>query len=83
MLLGAQVPPFADLLDAASGSFTVAGSMTMVRWYHLGAEMSNARSGGKIAQIVRGETSVLSEEETKEILEARISYYPRDTVVIG
>jgi hypothetical protein len=39
--------------------------------------------GDQIAQIVRGETSSLSEDETKETLQARISYYPRDLAVIG
>jgi hypothetical protein len=41
------------------------------------------RCGNEIAQIVRGETCVLSEGEKNEILQARISYYPRDLVVIG
>jgi len=39
--------------------------------------------GDFIAQIVRGETAPLSEDEKKEILQARISYYPRDLAVIG
>jgi len=39
--------------------------------------------GNEIAQIVRGETSMLSESEKNEVLQARISYYPRDLAVIG
>jgi hypothetical protein len=39
--------------------------------------------GGQIAQIVRGETSPLSEGEYQEILQGRISYYPNDLTVIG
>jgi len=36
-----------------------------------------------IAQVVRGETSVLSDSERQEILQSRISYYPSDLAVIG
>jgi len=36
-----------------------------------------------IAQIVRGETSMLSDGERSEILQSRISYYPGDLAVIG
>ena len=39
--------------------------------------------GGRIAQIVRGETAQLSEGERNEILQSRISYYPNDLAVIG
>jgi len=39
--------------------------------------------GDQIAQIVRGETSQLSEGERQEILQGRISYYPTDLAVIG
>ena len=39
--------------------------------------------GNRIAQLVRGETSPLSEEEQNEILQTRVSYYPRDLAVIG
>ena len=39
--------------------------------------------GDRIAQIVRGETTQLSEGERQEILQARISYYPSDLAVIG
>jgi hypothetical protein len=39
--------------------------------------------GGRIAQIVRGEISQLSEGERNEILQSRISYYPNDLAVIG
>jgi hypothetical protein len=36
-----------------------------------------------IAQVVRGETALLSEGERAEILQSRISYYPSDLAVIG
>jgi hypothetical protein len=39
--------------------------------------------GDRISQIVRGETSTLSEGERAEILQSRISYYPTDLAVIG
>jgi hypothetical protein len=42
-----------------------------------------ARHGASIAQIVRGETTPLSNEETAEILNARLSYYPNDLLVVG
>jgi hypothetical protein len=42
-----------------------------------------AAHGDKVAQIVRGETSQLSEGERAEILQGRISYYPNDLAVIG
>ena len=40
-------------------------------------------NGDQIAQIVRGETSRLSDGERQEILQSRISYYPNDLTVIG
>jgi len=42
-----------------------------------------AAEGGRIAQIVRGETVPLSDGECQEILQSRISYYPNDLAVIG
>src|SRR6266849_2576671 len=42
-----------------------------------------ASQGERIAQIVRGETSRLSDGERQEILQSRISYYPNDLTVIG
>ena len=42
-----------------------------------------AAQGGRIAQIVRGETQPLSDGERQEILQSRISYYPNDLAVIG
>jgi hypothetical protein len=42
-----------------------------------------ASQGGRIAQIVRGETVPLSDGECQEILQSRISYYPNDLAVIG
>jgi hypothetical protein len=42
-----------------------------------------ATHGDRIAQVVRGEISQLSEGERQEILQSRISYYPNDLAVIG
>jgi hypothetical protein len=42
-----------------------------------------AEHGGEIAQIVRGESSPLSAEERREILQSSISYYPTDLLVVG
>ncbi len=42
-----------------------------------------ASQGDQIAQVVRGETAMLSEGERQEILQSRISYYPNDLAVIG
>jgi hypothetical protein len=39
--------------------------------------------GGEIAQVVRGETMRLADDERTEILQSRRSYYPEDLVVIG
>jgi len=37
--------------------------------------------GGEIAQIVRGETTTLSDAERQEVLQSSISYYPTDLLV--
>lgn len=42
-----------------------------------------ATKGDQIAQVVRGEMSILSDSERQEILQSRISYYPNDLAVIG
>ncbi len=42
-----------------------------------------AAQADRIAQVVRGETAILSEGEKQEILQSRISYYPNDLAVIG
>jgi hypothetical protein len=42
-----------------------------------------AQHGREIAQIVRGENRLLSDSEFREILEARLSYYPNDLLVVG
>ena len=47
------------------------------------AEELLAAQPNAIAQVVRGETSILSEGERQEILSSRISYYPSDLAVIG
>jgi len=47
-----------------------------------GAELL-AHHGSEIAQIVRGESTPLSEAERQEILQSSISYYPTDLLVAG
>jgi hypothetical protein len=42
-----------------------------------------AHNGGSIAQIVRGETGAISDNERNEVLQSSISYYPNDLAVIG
>jgi len=42
-----------------------------------------AAQGGRIAQIVRGENSPLSDGEQQEIMQSKISYYPNDLAVIS
>src|SRR5208282_383313 len=39
--------------------------------------------GGDVARIVRGENRQLSDTEVREILEAKLSYYPNDLLVVG
>jgi len=46
------------------------------------AELIGER-GAEIAQVVRGEEMRLADDEWREILQARRSYYPDDLVVIG
>ncbi len=41
------------------------------------------RHGAQIAQIVRGESMPLSAGERREALQANLSYYPRDLLVVG
>jgi hypothetical protein len=42
-----------------------------------------AQHGSDIARIVRGELAELSDEERREILGSRMSYYPDDLMVVG
>jgi hypothetical protein len=42
-----------------------------------------AARGEQIAQIVRGESMPLSETERREVLQANLSYYPSDLLVVG
>ena len=39
--------------------------------------------GQQIAQVVRGENSVLSDDERSEVLQSAMSYYPNDVAVLG
>lgn len=49
----------------------------------LSATQLIADHGPAIAQIVRGETTPLSDEETTEVLHSRLSYYPNDLLVVS
>ncbi len=49
----------------------------------LSAAQLIADHGSAIAQIVRGETTYLSDEETTEVLHSRLSYYPNDLLVVS
>jgi hypothetical protein len=40
-------------------------------------------SGGRIAQVVRGDTLDLAESEIAEVMQSRISYYATDLTVVG
>ncbi len=42
-----------------------------------------AQQGPFIARIVRGEASAFAPEEQAEVLQARLSYYPNDLLVVG
>ena len=42
-----------------------------------------AKHGQEIAQIVRGETGMLSDSERAEVMQASMSYYPYDLTVVG
>lgn len=48
----------------------------------LGSELLREH-GPEIAQIVSGERSELAQAEQDDVLEASLSYYPRDLIVIG
>ena len=48
----------------------------------LGADLLRSH-GSEIAQIVRGEHSELAQAEKEDALQASLSYYPRDLIVIG
>jgi hypothetical protein len=47
-----------------------------------GSEML-ALHGGEIVQIVRGESLPLADNECREALQASLSYYPNDLIVVG
>ena len=42
-----------------------------------------AARGGEISQIVRGESTPLSDGERNEVLQSSLSYYPSDLLVVG
>ena len=48
----------------------------------LGAEVLSQR-GQEIAQMLRGEATPLAQTEVQEVLQASLSYYPNDLVVVG
>ncbi|HEV2696653.1 MAG TPA: hypothetical protein VGU90_01585 [Terriglobales bacterium] len=46
------------------------------------AQLLNA-CGQQIAQVVRGENAVLSDDERREVVQSGMSYYPNDLAVLG
>ena len=47
------------------------------------AEQLLTSCGQQIAEIIRGENAVLSDDELREILQSAMSYYPNDLAVLG
>lgn len=47
------------------------------------ADQLLASSRQEIAQVVRGESALLSNDELREILQSALSYYPNDLAVLG
>ena len=48
-----------------------------------GATLLLSSCGQQIAQVVRGENAVLSDDERREVLQSAMSYYPNDLAVLG
>src|SRR5205085_6830255 len=42
-----------------------------------------AQRGPAIAQLLRGDTATLSDQETAEVMSGALSYYPQDLLVAG
>ena len=57
--------------------------LIQIRPLGLSAAELIAQHGTSIAQIVRGETTPLSDDEAAEILNSRLSYFPDDLLVVG
>jgi hypothetical protein len=74
----ALIKPYKDWLHEDYFTFHVSETATKPS-----ANELLAQHGGQIAQIVRGETSPLSDGERQEVLQGKISYYPNDLAVIG
>src|SRR5204863_5002081 len=47
-----------------------------------GSQLLNS-CGQQIAQVVRGENAILSDDERREVLQSAMSYYPNDLAVLG
>ena len=48
-----------------------------------GAAQLLSACGQQIAQVVRGENAILSDDERREVLQSAMSYYPNDLAVLG
>ena len=48
-----------------------------------GATQLVTTCGQQIAQVVRGENAILSDDERREVLQSAMSYYPNDLAVLG
>jgi len=42
-----------------------------------------SQHGGEIAEMLRGEATPLAQSESQDVLQANLSYYPNDLVVVG
>jgi hypothetical protein len=56
--------------------------MREIRGNPAGAQLLSS-CGLQIAQVVRGENAVLSDDERREVLQSAMSYYPNDLAVLG
>ena len=74
----ALVRPYSDWLSEDYYIFT----LSEVPGQPLGADLLS-QNGPQIAQILRGELTPLARGENDDVLQASLSYYPNDLVVVG
>ena len=77
-IASALVRPYRDWLAEDYYIFTLSNVSG-----HPPASELLAQHGPQIAQILRGETVLLARGETEDVLQASLSYYPNDVVVVG
>ena len=74
----AMVRPYRDWLAEDYYIFT----LSAIRGQPLGSDLLT-QYGPQIAQILRGEITPLARDENHDVLQASLSYYPNDLVVVG